>query len=127
MRIKTLLMPAALGAIVLAGLLLFGPGAHGRLLGKETQGYQAVFLDNNQVYFGKIEGLGTDFPMLTNVFYIQSAVNPETKQTSNILLKRGKEWHQPDKMLLNSPHIVMIEPVTRGSTVAKLIDEANKK
>ena len=32
----------------------------------------------------------------------------------------------PDKMLLNASHIVMVEPVTSGSTVASLINQANK-
>ena len=127
MRLKSFLVPGVVGVVAVIAMLLFGPGAHSNLLGRETQNYQAVLLDNNQVYFGKISGLGTDYPVLTDVFYIQSAVNPETKQTSNVLLKRGKEWHAPDRMLLNAHHIIMIEPVTGGSTVAKLIEQANKK
>ena len=91
--------------------------APSRALAAKTKGYQAVLLDNNQVYFGKLEDLGTDYPVLTDVFYIETAVNQETRQQNNILLKRGKEWHAPDKMVLN---IIMIEPVTDGSTVAKL-------
>lgn len=93
----------------------------------KTKGYSAVLLDNNSVYFGKMADLGTDYPVLTNVFYIQTTVNPETKQQSNILVKRGKEWHAPDKMVLNARHIIMIEPVTEGSTVAKLIAQAAGK
>ena len=91
------------------------------------QGYQAVLLDNNQVYFGKLSKLDTDYPMLTDVYYIQAAVNPETHQSTNVLTKRGKEWHAPDRMLINAHHIIMIEPVTDGSTVAHLIEQANKK
>ena len=89
--------------------------------------YSAVLLDNNSVYFGKVSDLGTDFPVLTDVFYIESTVNQETKKQSNILVKRGKEWHAPDKMILNARHIIMIEPVTNGSQVAQLIDKANGK
>jgi hypothetical protein len=98
-----------------------------RALAAKTPGYQAVLLDNNQVYFGKLADLNTDYPVLTDVFYIQTAVNQETKQQNNILLKRGKEWHAPDRMVSNARHIIMIEPVTAGSTVAKLIAEANAK
>jgi len=90
-----------------------------------TKGYYAVLLDNSQVYFGKIADLGSDYPVLTEVFYIQSTINQESKQQNNILLKRGKEWHAPDKMILNARHIVMVEPVTPGSTVANLILKAN--
>jgi hypothetical protein len=88
------------------------------------EGYQAVLLDNNQVYFGKVTGLGTEYAELTDVFYIQSAVNTETKQQSNVLLRRGKEWHAPKKMRLNNQHIIMVEPVSAGSQVAKLIAQA---
>jgi hypothetical protein len=124
MRFKNVIIGAIVLAVVVVGVLLFGVGSHNRLLAKETPGYQAVLLDNNQVYYGRLSDLGTDYPVLTNVFYVQTVVNPQTKQTSNVLLKRGKEWHAPDKMLIDARHIVMIEPVTPGSTVAKLIDEA---
>jgi hypothetical protein len=98
-----------------------------RTLAAKTRGYQAVLLDNNQIFFGKIADLGSDYPVLTDVFYIQTTINQETKQQSNILLKRGKEWHAPDKMILNARHIIMIEPVTAGSKVANLIAQANMK
>lgn len=92
-----------------------------------TTAYQAVALDNGQVYFGKIEGLGSPYPVLTDVYYVQARVNPKTKKTTNILVKQGKEWHAPDRVVLNARHIVFIEPVTTGSQVAKLIEEAQKK
>lgn len=65
--------------------------------------------------------------MLTDVFYIPSRMNPETKQPANILLKRGKEWHAPAKMRLNNSHIVMVEPLSKNSTVAKLIGQAKNQ
>jgi len=83
--------------------------------------YQAVLLTNGAVYFGKLEGLGTDYPILRDVFYIQNAVDPNTKQTSSVLIRRGKEWHGPDFMVLNARHVLLIEPVTEGSRVAHLI------
>jgi hypothetical protein len=89
--------------------------------------YQAVLLDTGQVYFGKLEGAGTDYPVLRDVFYVQSAANPETKQVTNILVRRGKEWHAPDRMILNARHIVLIEPVGPESKVAQLISEAKKQ
>jgi hypothetical protein len=86
--------------------------------------YQAVLLSNGSAYFGKLEGLGTPFPVLREVFYVQSSQNPETKQVSNILVKRGKEWHSPDRMILNANMIVLVEPVSPTSRVAQLIAEA---
>ena len=86
--------------------------------------YQAVFLVNGQTFIGKLSGVGSDFPKLTDVFYIQSTVNPETKQVTNILVKRGKEWHSPEFMYINARNILVIEPVGPDSQVAKLIKEA---
>jgi hypothetical protein len=89
--------------------------------------YSAVFLTNQQVFFGKLENLGSAYPLLTDVYYVQTQVNPETNETKNTLIKRGNEWHGPDRMVLNAQHILFIEPVTQGSTVAKLIDELKKQ
>jgi hypothetical protein len=89
--------------------------------------YQAVLLANGSVYFGKLEGYGTGRPVLTQVFYIVTQTNPETKQTANVLVKRGKEMHEPDRMYLNSQQIVFVEPVNPNSKVAQLIAEAPQK
>jgi hypothetical protein len=92
-----------------------------------TTPYQAVLLSNGSAYFGRLEGLGTPFPVLRDVFYVQSSQDPQTKQVSNILVKRGKEWHAPDRMILNSNMIVLVEPVSPGSRVAQLIAQAQNK
>lgn len=83
--------------------------------------YQAVLLDNGQVYYGKVQGLGTSFPVLTDVYYIEHQVNQQTKDVRNILIRRGTEWHAPDRMVINARHIVMVEPVSPSSKVAQLI------
>jgi hypothetical protein len=88
--------------------------------------YQAVLLDTGQVYYGHLEGLGSSFPTMRDVFYIQSQQNAQTKEVTNILIRRGKEWHGPDKTVLNARHIVMIEPVSPSSKVAQLISEAKQ-
>ena len=92
-----------------------------------TTPYQAVLLSNGSAYFGRLEGLGTPNPVLKEVFYVQSAQDPQTKQVSNILVKRGKEWHSPDRMILNASMIVLVEPVNPGSRVAQLIAQAKNQ
>ncbi len=83
-------------------------------------------LDTGQVYFGRLEQADSPYPVLRDVYYVQSGVNPGTKEVANVLLKRGKEWHSPDHMILNAHHIVMIEPVSPDSKVAQLIAELKK-
>ena len=86
--------------------------------------YQAVFLGNGQVFFGKIE-VGPDYVTLKDVFYVLSQVNPENKQqVRNTLIKRGQELHGPDLMYISKNQVVFIEPVASDSQVAKLIKEA---
>ena len=89
--------------------------------------YQAVLLDTGNVYYGKIEGLGSEMPVLRDVFYIQSQTNPETKQVTSVLVRRGKEFHGPDHMVINARHLVLVEPVGQGSKVAQLIAEQQKQ
>jgi hypothetical protein len=89
--------------------------------------YQAVVLNNNQVYFGKLENANSQYPLLKDVFYIVSQVNPETKQVANVLVRRGKELHGPEYMVLNRQSIQLIEPVKDDSQVAKLIAEQKKQ
>jgi hypothetical protein len=46
---------------------------------------------------------------------------------ANVLVKRGQEWHSPDRMILNKRQVILMEPVTDGSQVAKLIAEQQSK
>ena len=86
--------------------------------------YQAVFMDNGQVFFGKMENSGAAYPLLRDVFYIGRQASPDGKEVKNILVKRGNEWHGPEYMYINRQHIVVIEPVSASSRVAQLIKEA---
>lgn len=86
--------------------------------------YQAVLLSNGAVYYGKLAGYGTRHTVLTDVYYIVSKTDPTTKQVTNVLVKRGKELHGPDRMYLNPSQIVFVEPVGPDSKVAQLIDQA---
>jgi hypothetical protein len=89
-----------------------------------TTPYQAVLLINGSVYYGKMSGYGTSHPVLDDVYYIMTNTNPDNKQVSNVLVKRGKEPHAPDKMYLNAEQIVFVEPVGPDSKVGQLIREA---
>ena len=85
--------------------------------------YHAVLLDNGQVFFGKLENFGSSFPTLTDVYYIHAETSPDSKESRNVLVKRGKEWHAPDRMQINVNHVVLIEPVAPDSKVSQLIKE----
>ncbi|MBI2411633.1 MAG: hypothetical protein HYV24_00275 [Deltaproteobacteria bacterium] len=99
----------------------------GTLPRKLTADYHAVFLDNGQVFFGRLKAPSSDFIELTDVFYVRSETNKETKEVRSVLIKRGQEWHGPDMMFVNSKHVTLIEPVSPGSKVGELIKEAASK
>jgi hypothetical protein len=117
---------AIIGVLVLAAASFSCSNSGDQPLKFETD-YQAVLLINGSVYFGKLEGYGTKFPVLRDVYYVQSGTNPETKQVTNVLVKRGKELHGPDRMYLNPIQIILVEPVGRDSKVAQLIADSKAK
>ena len=87
--------------------------------------YQAVLLANGAVHYAKVQGYGTTNPVVVDVYYIVTQTNPETKQSNNVLVKRGKELHGPDCMYVDPNQIVFVEPVGPGSKVAQLIAESH--
>ncbi len=115
---------------ILAGILVITAAAwhlagHWRNTSTEfPTPFQAVLLSNGSVYFGHLQGYGGRQPVMTEVYYVVTQTNPETKQTNNVLVKRGKELHEPDRMYLNPSQIILVEPVGTNSKVAKLIAEA---
>ena len=73
------------------------------------------------MYYAKVDRLDGEFSVLTDVYYVEHQVNPQTKEVKNILIRRGNEWHAPNQTVVNVRHIVMVEPVSPGSKVAELI------
>lgn len=115
---------------IAAGLFVLAAAAwhlvgHGRDSSIQfTTPYQAILLTNGSVYFGHLQGYGGPSPVLTDVFYIVSQTNPENKQVNNVLVKRGKELHEPDRMYLSPNQLLFVEPVGTNSKVAQLIAQA---
>ena len=89
--------------------------------------YQAVFIDNGQVYFGTVDFGQNGYVLIRDVYYVQSAVNKDTKEVSSVLIRRGNEWHGPNEMYVNVNHVVLIEPVGADSRVAQLIKDDKAK
>lgn len=94
-----------------------------------SESYQAVFLTNNQVYFGKLSKANTAYPILSDVYYIQAFAPQDLTRaasTSNSqlqLVKLGSELHQPqDTMYLNKGQILFIEPLKDDSKIIQAIE-----
>jgi hypothetical protein len=109
--------------VIIAAGLHIARSVHHRSVRFGTS-YQAVLLANGAVYFGHLQNFEGHHPVLTDVYYIVSQTDPTTKEVNNVLVKRGKELHAPDRMYLNPNQIVFVEPVGADSKVAQLIAQA---
>ncbi|TSA45539.1 hypothetical protein D4R52_02205 [bacterium] len=92
--------------------------------------YQTVFLDNGQVYFGKLHSMSKDMYSLTDIYYLRAgSVQPTAAESGSApsagsvdLVKLGSEIHAPrDEMIINKSHVLFYEDVGEGSEVMKLI------
>jgi hypothetical protein len=110
----------------------------------KASGYVAVFLTNNQVYFGKLANMAAQYPALTDVYYLrvqqalatgEGNVQVETKTAAAgtarnelTLIKLGDELHGPtDEISLNRDHILLIEDLKEDSKVVKAIQQFKNK
>lgn len=92
-----------------------------------TNRYQAVFLNNGQVYFGKLHDYYGSRPYMTEVYYFQSngqsgVTAAQQSGGSQLLVKLGQEIHAPEnKLILNKDSIVFVENLTDNGKVTEAI------
>lgn len=119
----------ALTVVLLIALVCF-KGFWAKL--QRSQHYQAVFLTNGQVYFGKLQSWSRHEVLLTDVHYIQvdetktdaekksAATDPSTLS----LIKLGSEVYGPtNRVYINKDHILFTEDLKDASQVVKIIQE----
>src|SRR5437868_13414695 len=93
---------------------LFAPSAAEAI---DRNAYQAVFLTNGSTYFGKLQPLGDEWFVLSDVFYL-SASDPSAPQ----LIKRGSEAQGPkDPMIIPREQVLFIENLRDDGDVVTLI------
>jgi hypothetical protein len=101
------------------------PAAAGQV---KSSGYEAVFLTNGQVYFGKLSHPGDDYVQLDDIYYLQvgpqqgSGSTASTSPQSISLVKLGNELHGPvDQMHINRSQILFYEDLKSDGQVVKAI------
>ena len=95
------------------------------LVVRTKDNYQAVFLDNNQVYFGKLKNIGRGLWSLTDVYYLRAGAEG---QQGPDLIKRGAELHAPeDEMILSKDHVLFYEEIGKTGEVMNLIKQHKAK
>jgi hypothetical protein len=130
---KALAILLALASLAIVGWLL------SRELGTLTadaavngKAYQAVFLTNGQVYFGKVKKVDSSYVTLSDIYYlqVQQQVQPKDQNTQQqpqvSLAKLGGELHGPqDEMYISRSQILFWENLkpAKDSKVTKAIED----
>lgn len=94
-----------------------------------ASGWQAVFLSNGQVYFGKVAKQNSETLLLKDIYYLQVAQSPQPapeggqqNQQNLSLVKLGNELHGPkDEMFINMDHVLFTESLKSDSRVVDAI------
>ena len=132
-KLLVFVLTIAATAVILAfGLSAFSAFRNTNLVMGDR--FQAVFLDNGQVYFGKLSGVNSEYVKLTDIFYLQveqqiqpdqeraGETNNNDQQTQIRLAKLGNELHGPeDVMYVQRSKIVFWENLKNEGDVVKAI------
>jgi hypothetical protein len=90
--------------------------------------YTSVFLDNGQIFVGKLEKAEPSYILLRDVFYIKSWIvqdkDDQSRGIKNTISMRSEEANNPAYTYINTQHILVIEPVSNNSKVSELIKKA---
>lgn len=134
MRVEMFTVLLGVALLLVAVALYAGlasPGAESKQINAKE--YQAVFLTNGQVYFGKVTSLNNKYLVLNNVFYIEnnssSSTTNTTAQNPNYTLRKlgTTELHLPeDKMVVNRDTVTFWENLKDSSQVVTKINEYYK-
>lgn len=128
-----ILVGALLALTVFNGLFSGSAKNFGRLAAwADFSKYQAVFLANGQVYFGKITDANSQTLVLEDIYYLRSAGNLQISEIKNStttpatdnfsLVKLGNELHGPeDKMSINLSQVLFTEDLKADSKVVEAI------
>lgn len=118
-------------ALALLGWWLMGAGSVKQPAGDR---YQAVFLDNGQVFFGKLKNVNGEYLVLENAYYTKKASVPEDatdEQKAAIeanvsLAKVGSEVYGPEtSMSIRSEQVLFWQNLTEDSKVSTAIKSNN--
>ncbi len=127
---KNILIKVTIGiCLVMSLVLIVGIVFHLYTDNKINDEYYSIFLDNNQVYFGKIASRNNDFLTLTNVYYLKLNINKKIDNKADLVLyKLGQELHAPkDKLIINMSHVLYFGELQADSQVVQVIEGKKKK
>jgi len=124
-------------AIGFGGKYLWSQIKSGSVASLNSSSYYAVFLSNDQVYFGHLSDVNNQYVSLKDIYYLQLAQplqSTDAKDTTTLLdnskqqltlIKLGKELHAPkDEMKINRDSVLFYEELKDDSKVVQTIKKA---
>lgn len=101
---------------------------------KKTTEWQAIFLNDGQVYFGKVIKKDNDVLALEEIYYLQNPGalqqgenNLNEKKGEINLIKLGNEIHGPtDQMQINWKNVLFVENLKQDSKIVNAIENYKK-
>lgn len=107
--------------------------------------YQAVFLTNGQVYFGKLQSLNRSYMTLADVYYLQESTTDDSSSTASSkntnantntqsadtqfkIIRLGEEIHQPQNgMVISRDQILYWENLATSSRIIDAIGQEKEQ
>ena len=85
--------------------------------------YQAVFLTNGQIYFGRYYDRLGAFAKIEDVYYFQDATGTDQDASQETrIVRRGHELHDPaTRMLVPKTAILFVEDLSEASAIAQFM------
>lgn len=126
LQVASVVLLFSVTALIVAVVVLFNRGSATKEADfVDNSRYQAVFLNNDQVYFGRIGELNTRYINLVDVYYLSAQQSDENQDETNLaLVKLGCEVHGPsDQLIINRDQVAFWENVKTDSRLAKGIKE----
>lgn len=129
-RVTLVMLVACIAVLAIAIAFSFYINGSGESQYVDSSQYQAVFLNNGQVYFGKVKALNGHYFDLTNIFYLStqsaqpSSLDKSTGSSKFSLVKLGCELHGPeDQMIINTGQVTFWENLRDNGQVVKAINQ----
>jgi hypothetical protein len=90
--------------------------------------FQAVFLEDGRVFFGKLVSSKGDYYEMRDAYYVQQVPGKKEKdQPTQEAVARTADLHGPDgRMLIPKDAVLFIENLRRDSQLAETIDRLRK-
>jgi hypothetical protein len=90
-------------------------------LASPTEYFAAYLNVNNIILFGKIERSDAEWIVFRDVFFLRTAVDPESKAVKAELTRRDQEGHKPAETAVRRSSLLVLEPVAEGSRIIAMI------